>query len=71
MTKNELIELLQQFDGNPNVMILEGSNGQGIYREINLKPYRLHEITEKNVEDSGDCDWMEGEKVIVLGYGFY
>jgi len=71
MTKNELIEHLQQIKGNPDVMIIDGFNGQGFKRTINFAPNNLQKVTKQDAEESGDCVNIVGKKVIVIGYGCY
>lgn len=67
MTVGELIERLGKFSPNKRVMILDGFNGGGEPRTINLGP------TLETVEDNGDydCEGLNGEKIVVMGYGCY
>ena len=70
MKKNELIDYLNKFKGNPDVAILDGFNGGGNKRKINLLA-GLQTITKEDEESGADyCD-SKGMKVIVLGYGCY
>jgi len=66
-----MIEHLSKFDDNTEVMILDGFNGCGNKRDINLTPSNLRAITEEDAEDCGDCEGRVGENVIILGYGCY
>lgn len=70
MTKNDLIARLNAIKGNPEIMILDGFNGGGFPREINLGPTN-YEITKKDADESGDCEEKVGKKVYVMGYGCY
>jgi hypothetical protein len=71
MTINELVEELtaRGLDPNADLMILDGFNGGGGPREINLITTRT--ITEADAAESGDCERRVGETVTVLGYGCY
>ena len=66
------IELANFLLDNPNleVMVLDGSNGQGSPRIINFGPL-LHTITKDHADESGDCENIVGQKVIILGFGCY
>jgi len=55
--------------GDIEVMILDGSNGGGVPREINIDSYKV--ITEEHADDCADCENKVGEKVFTLGYGCY
>ena len=70
MTVSELIRELQQFDSSADVMILDGFNGSGTPREINLGPM-TQLISEEDGNNSADCEMIVGEEVIIMGYGFY
>lgn len=71
MNAKQLIEHLSQFDENTEVMVLDGFNGGGNKRDINLTPSNLRNISEDDAEECGDCEGRVGEKVIILGYGCY
>lgn len=69
MKAKKLAEILLK---NPDmeIMILDGFNGGGELRTINLLPYpRL--VTQKDLDQSSDCDGLVGETVLRMGYGFY
>lgn len=70
MNVSELIEQLKKFDGDMEVMILDGFNGGGCPREINLGP-STSKITLWNAGESADCEGRAGEKIVRLGYGCY
>ena len=57
---------------NPDrlVMILDGFNGGGVPRAINLGP-SSHVISASDEKETADCEHMVGHKVVVLGYGCY
>ncbi len=70
MTKAQLIARLESFHPDTEVMILDGFNGGGEPREINLGPTR-RTITEQNAKEGADCEGKVGRAVIILGYGCY
>jgi hypothetical protein len=70
MTVTELIQELMDVPLNTEVMILDGFNGGGEPREINLGP-SLRKITKKNAQESADCENKVGNTVLVIGYGCY
>jgi hypothetical protein len=70
MTNTELIKKLQAFPPNAQVMILDGFNGAGAPREINLGP-SMDQVTEVDALESADCEGLEGQFIITLGYGCY
>lgn len=71
MKVRELIEELKKFNPELDIMILDGFNGGGEPREINLGP-TPHTITATDVETCADCeDVGEGTCVVVMGFGCY
>lgn len=73
MTLSELIKQLEaerKRHGDLQVMILDGFNGGGVPRELNVGP-RKHQISTDDLENCADCEEMVGQSVIVLGYGSY
>lgn len=66
----DLIRRLQQYPADAEVMVLDGFNGGGDPRTLNLGPL-VRRITEEHAENSGDCEERVGEEVIVIGYGCY
>jgi hypothetical protein len=70
MKKKELIALLDKFSDDQEVFILDGFNGGGYPRTINFGPI-LYKVSLEDVEESSDCNHMEGAKIILLGYGSY
>ena len=73
MLTSELIAKLQKLvkeSGDVEVMVLDGFNGGGYPRTINLGP-TVDQLTEKDAEESGDCEKRTGETVIQMGYGSY
>lgn len=71
MTAKELIKHLRNYDASTEVMILDGPNGSGEPREINLLSDELHSITKRESRETADCEGKVGQKVILLGYGSY
>lgn len=70
MTVEELRNRLVHYHPETEVMILDGFNGGGEPREINLGP-TLQTITEENADNGADCEGKVGKKVLVIGYGCY
>lgn len=69
MTISALIERLSKVDPDAQIMILDGFNGGGVPREINLGPMD-HVVTAKDVDETCDCEGLgEGTRVFVLGFG--
>ncbi len=71
MIVSELIQHLSKFDGDLEVMLLDGFNAQGNKRSITFAPTGLREITAQDEEESGDCEDKAGNKVVILGFGYY
>ena len=71
MSVSELIQHLSKFDGDLEVMLLDGFNAQGNKRSITFAPSNLREITSQDEEESGDCEDKVGNKVVILGFGYY
>lgn len=65
-------ELAEELLKNPEleVMILDGFNGGGYLRTINLGP-GPRTITKKDADECGDCEGRKGERIIQIGYGCY
>lgn len=70
MTKSELISRLSEYPDDMLIMILDGFNGGGHPRDLNLGP-TIQEIEQEDAEYTCDCENLIGNKVIVLGYGCY
>ena len=70
MTIAELREQLAEFPDDMEIMILDGFNGGGVPREINIHPW-YHTITDDDAADTADCEDIVGENVVVMGYGSY
>ena len=69
MKASRLAEILMQ---NPDmdVMILDGSNGGGFPRTLNLGPI-IHTINEGDEFVTDDNEGKVGTKVLLIGYGCY
>lgn len=52
------------------IMTLDGFNGSGVPREINFGPIE-HVVTQKEADETADCEDFVGQKVIIIGFGFY
>jgi hypothetical protein len=70
MTIAELREQLAEFPDDMEIMILDGFNGGGVPREINIRPW-TQVITEQEAADTDDCEGRVGETVVAMGYGSY
>lgn len=70
MKVGQLIKALEAFDAKKEVMILDGFNGGGTPRTINLGP-ALREVTESDADEASDCEGLIGQTVVRMGYGCY
>lgn len=70
MKIKELMERLSRLNPETDIMIMDGSNGGGAPRDLNLGPCE-HTITEEDADDVADCEERVGEIVIVMGFGCY
>lgn len=77
MTVHELITELQKFDKTLEVAILDGFNGGGQPRTINLGPQlEGDEAARRNGYDKtnrnySDLETYRGNTIVVMGYGCY
>jgi hypothetical protein len=77
MKVKDLIEQLSQFDPEMEIAILDGFNGGGQPRAINMGPCEwdaetLEEMTEfDDAPDYSDLSVPEGTAIVVMGYGCY
>lgn len=69
-TVGDLVQRLSAFDQKSPCMILDGNNGGGSPRTINLGPVS-HTITQSEADDAADCEGKVGETVVVIGFGCY
>lgn len=69
MKAQELADILLK-DPTLEVMILDGFNGGGEPRDINLGPTE-QVITQDNADEGADCEGKVGQKVLIIGYGCY
>jgi len=70
MQVKDLIEALKELDPQQEIMILDGFNGGGTPRTINIGPIS-HKIIAQEAEEAGDCEDLLGQTVYVIGYGCY
>jgi hypothetical protein len=70
MTVQDLIDRLSKQDPSMHVMLLDGPNGSGTPRDLNLGPV-TRSIEETDADESADCEGRVGEEVLVLGFGCY
>ncbi len=65
-------DLARRLLENPEmeIMILDGFNGGGVPRTINLGPIK-HHITAKEGLLSADCGDRLWEEVLLIGFGSY
>jgi hypothetical protein len=70
----ELIQELQQFDPELEVAILDGLNGAGVPRTINLGPVLFDGEAKYEGDENAeykDIDTEPGNPIVIMGYGFY
>ena len=70
MTKADLISRLEYAPDSAEIMILDGENGGGVLREINLGP-AIRQISETDAQETADCEGRAGKSVLAIGYGCY
>lgn len=70
MTVEQLLARLETLPLKSEVMILDGFNGGGLPREINLGPV-WREVTPEMAQECDDCAPHVGHPVLVIGYGCY
>lgn len=70
MTVAELIDRFRTIPKDSQIMILDGSNGGGVPREINTGP-SFHVVEAWDADETADCENLVGTTVVVLGYGCY
>ena len=70
MKIKDLIKQLEQFEGNTEIMILDGFNAGGYPRIINVTPM-VCDISEDDADMCADCEGRVGEQIVVMGYGCY
>lgn len=69
----KLSDFLEMTSGCPldmELMCLDGSNGGGQLRTLNLTPSMVT-ITKEDAAESGDCEDLVGKTVLRIGYGCY
>jgi hypothetical protein len=77
MKVSELIAELSKCDPDMEVVILDGFNGGGQPRTINLGPCKwdaetLEEMADMDMEpDYSDIYSEPGTPIVIMGYGFY
>jgi hypothetical protein len=64
------LEILRSINGDVQVMVLDGFNGDGKPRDLNLGPL-LRTIDDYDAAYVGDCENRQGETVAVIGFGSY
>ena len=70
MKVKNLIKKLSKFDQESEIMIMDGFNGGGCPREINLGP-TYHKIGQKEEDECSDCEDIVDKVIVVMGYGCY
>lgn len=71
MTVSELLHSLWELDGNLEVAILDGHNGGGQPRTLNLGPHLEERDGNGDDRDTSDLCDIEASSWVVLGYGCY
>lgn len=70
MVIQELIERLSRYAPGAEVMVLDGFNGGGVPRAINIGP-SFHTITQEEADNTADCEDLAGQEVVLIGFGCY
>lgn len=76
-TVGSLIKELQQLDQDLEIGVLDGFNGGGIPRALNMGPYEFNPSDEDQtfdghgMADYSDLKTEEGQKIVYIGYGCY
>jgi len=71
MTVKEMMARLAEMPPDAPLRVLDGNNGAGVPREINLGP-SLRRVKKVDIEESVDCENLKpGSKFVVIGYGCY
>lgn len=77
MNVGELIKRLQEYDPSTEVAILDGFNGGGQPRALNLGPVlwdkeSMEEMKELDeMPDYADLNSAPGTPIVIMGYGCY
>lgn len=72
MKIKELIKRLEAFDQELEVAILDGFNGGGEPRTINLGPSEFDPAKHPHCPvDYADIESQDGDKIVWMGYGCY
>lgn len=77
MTVEELVDRLKKYPSNTEIAILDGFNGGGEPRTINLGPVlwdeeRLNEMKDLDMfPDYADLNSKSGTPIVIIGYGCY
>ena len=69
MRVEDLIDRLRALPPGSKVMILDGFNGGGFPRDINL--FGDRQISGEDADECCDCEGKVGETVSLLGFGSY
>lgn len=69
MKAKDLVKLFSELSPDQEVMILDGFNGGGFPRDINVFGERT--ISENDSDETYDCEGKVGKTVLLLGYGSY
>lgn len=71
LTVKDLKSRLDKFDDNLEVMILDGFNGGGNPRRINIGPLKA-EIGPDDIDSCSDCHiYNVGDEYVQIGFGSY
>lgn len=61
---------MQKLQGDPEVMVLDGENGGGHPRSLNLGPV-LRTIGAEDADAVAECEGNVGLRVVLIGFGCY
>lgn len=70
MKVKDLLDRLKDFNPDSEIMVLDGFNGSGNPREINLGPVE-RQIKESDEQATADCEGKQRQWVVIMGFGCY
>lgn len=71
MKVKNLIACLNRMNPEAECGIMDGFNGGGAFREINLGPFESTFNSDKNDDTADFEDLPNGHDIVVMGYGCY
>lgn len=70
MKIKDMISLLEKYNPETEIMVLDGFNGSGAPRRINFGPIS-HKITTDDENESDDCEGKVDTTIALIGFGCY